>query len=183
MVVRKSVLNKEFQKKQGKEGQGGKRFRRFRFRFRFREKRFRRFRFPVPVRFLSHPALRENLAGFKEALGPFFVERPKTRLGAFSGDSVRIWGPYLRFLACISDFWPVSPIFGGNPNHFAEYQPRIMSQGFYSKGSLNPPKRKSSVLRRADFVLGPKDTWLLYYKSPPCTFYHKFVLREANWGP
>ena len=39
----------------------GKRFQRFRFHFRFREKRFRRFRFPVPVRFLSHPALNQIL--------------------------------------------------------------------------------------------------------------------------
>ena len=49
----------------------GKRFRRFRFRFRFREKRFRRFRFPVPVRFLSHPAI----LGFPHVLAetPIFV--------------------------------------------------------------------------------------------------------------
>ena len=36
------------------------------------------------------------------------------------------------------------------------------------------------VLRRADFVL-TKDPRPLYYKTPPCAFYHKISLRKAFW--
>ena len=82
------------------------------------------------------------LAGFKKALRPFSVERPKSRSGTYSG---RFGSDFEAPPGRISDFWPVTPTFalylcfsGGNPNHFAESQPRIISTGFYSKGSLNP---------------------------------------------
>ena len=39
-------------------------------------------------------------------------------------------------LVCNSDFRSVTLISGGNPNHFAENQRQIMSQGFYRKGVL-----------------------------------------------
>ena len=41
-------------------------------------------------------------------------------------------------MACKSEFCPVTLISDGNPNHFAESQPRIISTGLYSKGSLSP---------------------------------------------
>ena len=99
------------------------------------------------------PLIQKRLLwGPKRGFRALFCRKTEDRSGAFSGDSVRIlgavspiFGPYLRFSARTSDFRPISRIFGpylrffgGNPNRFAEYQPRIISQGFYSKGSLSP---------------------------------------------
>ena len=48
------------------------------------------------------------LAGFKKALRPFSVERPKPRSGAYSR---RFGSDFGAPPGRISDFWPVTPIF------------------------------------------------------------------------
>ena len=66
------------------------------------------------------------------------AERHKLSSGTFSG---RFGSDLGAPPSCISDFWPLSQIFGllqylrfsqGDPNHSAEYQPRIIAQVFYS---------------------------------------------------
>ena len=76
----------------------------------------------VPARESSHGINGSGLAGFKEALRPFSVERPKPRSGTFSGrfgsDLGSPPGLYLQFLACISDSRPVTLIFRGKSESF-----------------------------------------------------------------
>ena len=49
-----------------------------------------------------------HVAGFKKALRPFSVERPKSRSGTYPG---RFGSEFGAPPGRISDFWPATPIF------------------------------------------------------------------------
>ena len=56
-------------------------------------------------------------------------------------------------------------------------RPVILGMEIWKKGKDPHPQGK---IRHLDFT---KDPWPLYYKTPPCAFYHKLVRSKAVFGP